>query len=502
HPRRAAAGAPPVGKTAESMSRSKDEPLVASETLSTDQTPATESLTAKRRRGAPINLTLRRSPIRLVAELGPTFARFVRSGTFGSIWLILATVAALLWANVVGEHYYLEFWHHRELTVGVEGYKLSMGFVHWINDGLMTIFFLFVGLEIKREILTGELSSARQAALPVLAAAGGMIAPALIYLWINSGLETTRGWGIPTATDIAFSLGILSLLGKRVPLGLKIFLSALAIADDLGAVVVIALFYTAELNFTALGAALAIFGLLLILNRAGVKSMFYYAVLGGLMWLAMFKSGVHATIAGVLLAFALPSAPKLSPDYLLHQIRSLADDLHRAHVVERDRQKTLFIVDKIEDVARESEAPLNRVEHGLHPWITYLIMPLFAISNAGVTLEGGIADVARHPVALGVFLGLVLGKQLGVTIFTWLAVKTRIAALPQGVDMKQIYGVSWLCGIGFTMSLFVSELAFETLSEEVLVISKFAVFGASVVSAVVGLTVLSLIYRSRPRTQS
>ena len=444
-----------------------------------------------------VNVRLRRSPIRTVAELGPTFARFVRSGTFGSIWLMFATFAALFWANFVGEHNYLEFWHHHELVIGLEGYNLSMGFVHWINDGLMTIFFLFVGLEIKREILAGELSNPRQAILPVMAAVGGMLMPALIYAYFNAGQETIKGWGVPTATDIAFSLGILSLLGKRVPFGLKIFLSALAIADDLGAVVVIALFYTSELHVQALLSALGIFGVLMLMNRFGVKSMFYYTILGGVMWLAMLKSGVHATIAGVLLAFSLPSAPKLSPDYLLTQLRLLTDDLQKAHVVEKDRQKTLFVIDKIEDVARNSDAPLNRVEHGLHPWITYLIMPLFAISNAGVVLEGSISDVARHPVALGIFWGLVLGKQIGVTLFSWLAVRTGLATLPQGVDMRQIYGVSWLCGIGFTMSLFVSELAFEKTTEEILVTSKLAVFGASVFAAVMGLAILSLAYRNK-----
>jgi NhaA family Na+:H+ antiporter len=370
--------------------------------------------------------------------------------------------------------------------------------VHWINDGLMTIFFLFVGLEIKREILAGELSNPRQAVLPVLAAVGGMLMPAMIYAFFNSGLPTMKGWGIPTATDIAFSLGILSLLGRRVPFGLKIFLSALAIADDLGAVLVIALFYTTELHLSALFAALGVFGLLMALNYFGVKSMFYYSILGIVMWLAMLKSGVHATIAGVLLAFSLPSAPKLSPDYLLTQLRLLADDLQNAHVVEKNRQKTLLIIDKIEDVTRESDAPLNRVEHGLHPWITYVIMPLFAVSNAGVVLEGSFSDVARHPVALGIFLGLLLGKQIGVTVFTWLAVKTKLATLPQGVDMKQIYGVSWLCGIGFTMSLFVSELAFETMTEQILVTSKLAVFGASVVAALAGLGILGFVYRNKP----
>ncbi len=458
-----------------------------------------EELSGKKggRRGGVVNVRLRRSPIRAVAELGPTFARFVRSGTFGSVWLIFATLAALVWANVVGEHSYLEFWHRHELIIGLEGYNLSMGFVHWINDGLMTIFFLFVGLEIKREILAGELSNPRHAVLPVLAAVGGMLMPALIYAYFNSGQATIRGWGIPTATDIAFSLGMLSLLGKRVPFGLKIFLSALAIADDLGAVVVIALFYTSDLNVQALFTALGIFGVLLLMNRFGVKSMFYYTIFGVAMWLAMLKSGVHATIAGVLLAFSLPSAPKLTPDYLLTQIRLLTDDLQKAHVVDKNRQKTLLVIDKIEDVARDSDAPLNRVEHMLHPWITYVIMPLFAISNAGVVLEGSISDVARHPVALGIFGGLVFGKQIGITLFSWLAVKTRLATLPQGVDMKQIYGVSWLCGIGFTMSLFVSELAFESMGEGILVTSKLAVFGASVFAALTGLTVLSLIYRNK-----
>lgn len=373
------------------------------------------------------------------------------------VLLLGCTIIALVWANSSWSASYFSLW---ETTVSVSFGRAAVAksVLHWVNDGLMVIFFLVVGLEIKRELLTGELSTLKKASLPVVAALGGMIVPALIYTGFNKGLEGAGGWGIPMATDIAFSLGVLTLLGKRIPLQLKVFLMAFAIADDLGAVVVIALFYATNISWIHLFAAGVILLLLVAVNRAGIRSLVAYIVPGVLLWIAFLDSGIHATVAGVLLAMTIPAFP---------------------------RQEALHA---LPHGAAESETPARRLEHALHPWVSYLIVPLFALANSGVRFQADVASVAASPVVVGVFLGLVIGKQIGITVFAWLAVQLRIATLPASVSWRQVYGVAWLGGIGFTMSIFVTNLAFGEGS--IADLAKTGIYVASVVAAVGGLWIL------------
>ena len=392
---------------------------------------------------------------------------------------------------------YAALWHTK-LTLGVGDYSVSKDLTHWINDGLMAVFFFVVGLEIKREVLVGELSSARNAALPVVAALGGAAVPALIYLAFNAGTEGAAGWGIPMATDIAFALGVLALLGERVPVGLKVFLTALAIVDDIVAVLVIALFYTSEISWGALGVGAAFLAALIVANLLGVGRTLVYAALGVGLWLCFLLSGVHATIAGVLLAFTVPDVSFMDPGAFLDRSRYVLDRFERAGEKEEnvlaneERQAALHALNH---TAYKLEPPLHELEHALHPWVVFAIMPLFALANAGVPLGGGISEALSSPVALGIVLGLVVGKQLGITLFAWLAVRSGLSELPEGTGWRHIYGVGWLAGIGFTMSLFITDLAF---SEDSLVeVAKLDILGASVIAGAVGWTILR--GTSRPR---
>jgi NhaA family Na+:H+ antiporter len=418
------------------------------------------------------------------------FQDFAHKQSSGGILLIIATVVALIWANSPWGESYVALWHTK-LTVGVGDFSITKDLTHWINDGLMAVFFLVVGLEIKREVLVGELSSARNAALPVVAALGGAVVPALIYLAINAGTEGSAGWGIPMATDIAFALGILALLGERAPVALKVFLTALAIVDDIVAVLVIAFFYTSEISWGALGVGAAFLAALVVANLIGVGRTLVYAVLGIGLWLCFLLSGVHATIAGVLLALTVPAISFINPGAFLDRGRYILDRFERAGekgenvLSNEERQAALHALNH---AAYELEPPLHELEHTLHPWVVFAIMPLFALANAGVPLGGGIADALTSPVALGILAGLVVGKQLGITLFAWLAVRSGISELPGGVNWRHVYGVGWLAGIGFTMSLFITDLAF---SEGSLVdAAKLGILVASVIAGVVGWTIL------------
>ncbi len=344
-----------------------------------------------------------------------------------------------------------------------------------------------IGLEIKRELLVGELAQIRRAVLPVAAALGGMILPAAIYLLITAGTTGARGWGIPMATDIALSLGILSLLPGRATLPLRIFLTAVAIVDDIGAVVVIGLFYTQDIVLTSLGLAVGIVILLFIANRLGVRHVFIYAVLGVALWLAILSSGLHATLAGVLLAMTIPSRTLINPDEFVTKGKAYLSEFQRVSVhgtsILSNREQRAA-VQALEQAAREVASPLQRLEIGLHPWVAFGIVPLFALANGGVRLAGNPLQLLSHPVALGVIAGLVLGKQLGIFVFTWAVIRTGLISLPAKVSWLQIYGVGWLAGIGFTMSIFVATLAFE--SGELLQAAKVGVLFASLVAGVVG----------------
>ncbi|HRN26118.1 MAG: Na+/H+ antiporter NhaA [Ignavibacteriaceae bacterium] len=415
---------------------------------------------------------------------------FLHQEASGGILLIIATVIALAWANSPFADSYHSLWH-TYFTIDLAGMSLKYSLHHWINDGLMVIFFFVVGLEIKRELFVGELSSAKKAALPIAAALGGMVFPALIYFFFNSGTEASSGWGIPMATDIAFVVGILALLGKRVPLSLKIFILALAIVDDLGAVLVIAFFYTSNISFTSLIIAGGLIVLLIALNKMGVRNLLIYTFVGIVLWLAFLKSGVHATVAGVLLAFTIPVSSRINTKKFKNETENLLKDFDNAGEHGEDvltNSERLTIIDHIENNCEKILTPLQRFEQGLHPWVSFLIMPVFALANAGVTIGAGFSSALTHSVSLGIIFGLFIGKQIGIFGFSYLAVKLKIASVPEGVSWKKIYAASIIAGIGFTMSLFIANLAFD--SEELLNIAKVGILSASLISGIIGFLIL------------
>lgn len=429
------------------------------------------------------------------------FEEFLARTTTGGIVLMATTALTLVLANVLGGEALHHLWDTRfRLGLG-DSLVLDMTLHHWVNDGLMALFFLIVGLELKREILVGELASLKDAMLPVVAALGGMLVPAGFFVLLNHDTDTLRGWGIPMATDIAFAIGILVLLGNRVPRNLIIFLTALAIADDLGAVLVIALFYTQELRLDALFAAGTISALLFLLNRGGIRAPLPYWLLGTLLWLAFLASGIHATIAGVVLAFMIPARPKYTAhefDTRLEELRdamreeSLNDSLSDAF---SDHRLTA-IAESAEQAATRVQSPLQRIEHGLNPWVTYLVIPIFALSNAGIDFaEFDLGGAFASPLTQGILLGLVLGKFLGITLFSYAAVTLGLGRLPTGVSWMQLAGAGWLGGIGFTMSLFIGQLAFD--DPQAINLVKLGVLAASVISAVIG--VAWLLWASKGR---
>lgn len=423
---------------------------------------------------------------------------FISTETLGGILLLVATIAALAWVNAPFGDSYLDFWDSH-ISIDLNFVRLDESLRDWVNDGLMTIFFFVVGLEIKREVLRGELAEPRKAALPVVAAAGGMIVPAAIFLALNAGHAGERGWGIPMATDIAFAVGVLTLLGPRVPVSLKVFLLALAIADDLGAIAVIAVFYTDSIAFGWLAVALAMFALTALLGRAGVRPIAAYVAVGIGAWLGVHESGIHATVAGVVLGLLTPIAPFArtrdlaeSAEKLVEQADdgpptlTLGDDAHRRRAL-RD----------LESLSRDSRPVLARLEHALHPWTSYAIVPIFALANAGVVLNGDIVgDAASSRVTAGIVLGLVVGKPAGIVLFAWLAVKLRLAALPGDAGWRQLVAVAMVAGIGFTVSLFITGLAFD----EPLLVSdaKIGVLAGSAIIGVAGFAALWASSRREP----
>lgn len=421
-----------------------------------------------------------------------SFQEFFQRSSSAGIVILIATAVAMLWVNSPwGESYTHLLHEHVHLAAFNQSFTFSIE--HAVNDGLMVIFFLLVGLEIKREMLIGELSTRRKAILPMIAALAGMIGPGSIYALFNLNSGFSHGWGIPVATDIAFALGVLALLGNRVPLSLKVFLAALAIVDDLLAVLVIAIFYTASLNTIALSLAALLVVLLYMGNRLGIQSVKFYGFLGFFLWLAVLYSGIHATIAGVLLALTIPADARIDTSLFVRKARSVVDRLAATsddtepHSVQYDQ------VQALEDMCEGVQSPLSRIEHGLSPWVSFVIMPIFALANAGVLLQPELIVELADPVGLGIILGLFLGKQLGISLAVWGSVKLGIADLPERVTMKQLYGVAVLCGIGFTMALFVANLAFP--GSEVLSLAKLSVLVASTLSAVIG---SAMLYRWLP----
>ncbi|PHM23660.1 Na+/H+ antiporter NhaA [Xenorhabdus ehlersii] len=385
--------------------------------------------------------------------------QFLKLEAAGGILLIIAAIFALVMANTPLQGIYHQFLN---LPVAMQfaALEINKPLLLWINDGLMAVFFLIVGLEVKRELMEGSLAGRDKAIFPAIAALGGMLAPALIYLLFNGSDEITQqGWAIPCATDIAFALGIMALLGKRVPTALKVFLLALAIIDDLGVIIIIALFYTKTISLAALGLATAMIGLLAWMNWKGIAKTSAYLIVGAVLWVCILKSGVHATLAGVIVGFLIPLRDK------------------------------------------KGESPSETLEHELHSWVAYLILPLFAFANAGVSLQGVTLDGLTSILPIGIALGLFLGKPLGIFLFSWISVKLGIAKLPEKIGMRQIFAVSVLCGIGFTMSIFISGLAFEGLNDTFSTYSRLGILMGSTTAAVVGYGLLTILLPKKKRGQ-
>ena len=405
----------------------------------------------------------------------------------GGVMLLACTAIALAWANSPWSDGYHALWETK-FGIGVPGRGLNLSLHHWINDGLMAVFFFLVGLEIKREMLVGELATRQQAALPIAGALGGMVVPAAIYAAFNAGSAGGPGWGIPMATDIAFALGVVALLGPRVPLGLKIFLTALAIVDDIGAVIVIAFFYTSAISWTALGIGAAFVGALILANRLGIRHPAVYALLGVGLWLAFLQSGVHATIAGVVLAMTIPSRTRINEDVFLVRVRAITDDFERACgpgetvLTNADQQQAIH---ELEVACEQAQSPLMRLERGLHGIVAFGIMPVFALANAGVHFGGDLVRSLAWPITAGTVAGLVIGKPIGIAIFAWIATRAGLAALPAGSGWRALIAVSCLGGIGFTMSIFIAGLAFPA-SPALLDSAKVGILAASFLAGVIG----------------
>ncbi len=413
---------------------------------------------------------------------------FIHRQTTSGILLMLCAVLAIYVANSP----WSETYHHilaTPLTIGIPGFQLSKTLHHWINDGLMAIFFFVIGLELKREILVGELANIKLAMLPIIAAVGGMLVPVLIYLSFNQEGPALNGWGVPMATDIAFALGALALLGKRVPKNLLTFLIALAIVDDLGAVLVIALFYTETLNIFALTIAAITMVLLVSFNLGGIRRSMPYILLGTALWIAMLQSGVHATLAGIFLAFTIPMRPKYDPGRFLLQINEMVEQIKRTY----KRDENIVTNDELRSRVRALgegvllvQAPAQIMERKMHIPTAYFIIPVFSLANAGIPIDwASFGSVISHPVSIGITAGLVVGKLIGIAGFSWLAVKLGLTSLPNGLNFKHITGAALMGGIGFTMSIFIAELGFAHSAEDLLM-AKTGILLASVLAGVSG----------------
>jgi NhaA family Na+:H+ antiporter len=425
----------------------------------------------------------------LVGLIRP-FQAFMHQQSSGGLVLLFCTVLALVWVNSAWQESYHALWH-THFSIGVANHLFDRDLHFWVNDGLMAIFFFVVGLEIKRELMVGELATPRQAMLPLFGALGGVMVPALIYSAFNYGGSGSAGWGVPMATDIAFVIGVMALLGDRVPIGLKVFLTALAIVDDIVAVLVIAVFYTAEISWMGLLAAALGLLVLFLANRLGVRHPLPYALVGIVVWLAVLSSGIHATIAGVLVAFSIPARSLLNaPEFLRHS-RSILDHFeHHASQhqgVMKDAEQQMAI-EALEDSCEKVQPPLYRLEQALHPWVSFLIMPVFALANAGVALGGNGGQLLADPIALGVILGLFLGKPVGIFALSWVAIKWRLADLPHRVTWTHVFGAGVLGGIGFTMSLFIAALAFS--DAQLLATAKLGILLGSLIAAIAGSAIL------------
>jgi NhaA family Na+:H+ antiporter len=426
----------------------------------------------------------------LALALGP-LQEFVRTSVSGIGLLLLGAALALIMANTHWADTYENFWNTK-VTIGSIDVGITTSLRHWVNDALMALFFFILGLEIKREVLVGELREFRQAALPIAAAIGGGVVPAAIYLLVNIRGDALHGWGIPIGTDTAFALGILSLLGSRVPTVLVVFLTATSIVDDIIAVAVIAIFYTDNLNVTAMIVAVGLLALLVRANRAGFHRWYIYGILGIGVWLAVFESGVHGTIAGVLVAMVVPARSWINASDFVRVGRRLIDEFEAScsdgtNILSNERQQVA--AQRLDRLVEGVETPMSLMEHGLGPWVSYLVLPIFAFANAGIPFRTGFVDALGDTVTWGVILGLLVGKPIGITLFSWLSVRSGIAHPPGNITMQDILGIAGLAGIGFTMSLFITELAFGT--DPAANHARIGVIIGSIISGIIGFFVLS-----------
>lgn len=423
------------------------------------------------------------------------FEEFINRQTTSGLLLMGTAIIALILANSNYSEAYQHF-IHTKIGLNIGGWEIEKTLHHWVNDGLMALFFFVVGLELKRELLVGELASLRNAILPIVAAIGGMVVPALIYVAINHEGDAALGWGIPMATDIAFAIGALALLASRVPKALITFLVALAIVDDLGAVVVIALFYTDQIVWQAIYIAAGILAILIAFSLSGIRQPLPYFILGILLWFALLKSGVHATLAGVLTAFTIPARPKYDPVRFSEQVKKLMVRFDASHKPGQDimtNTELRAVVQTLENGVHKVETPLQRLEHSMHMPVAFFVIPVFAFINAGIPMDfASMGDTLSHPVTLGVMFGLVLGKFIGIAGACWIALKLGFGQLPAQTSFSQIAGVSLLAGIGFTMSIFIADLGFAG-QPEYLLMAKTGILVASLVAGVGGYIWLWLV---------
>lgn len=425
--------------------------------------------------------------------LQQTAQNFLKRNTIGGLLLVLATLLALGLANSPLRDFYNHFWS-MEVEIANMHFRFHETIVDWVNDGLMVIFFLVASLELKRALWVGELSTFRTSALPLIAAIGGMLVPAVIYLFFNTGTDMAHGWGIPMATDIAYSLGVLSLLGDRIPRSLKVFLIALAIIDDLGGILVITLFYSSDLSWIHLSIGAGFWIALLAINQLGIRTVSIYLLLGFGLWLALLDSGIHPTLAGVLLAFSIPLNGKLDGKDFNDRIEQRLIDLKQAYQSDDNpltNEKQRKIIEQIEQDTFDHRSPLLILENRLTPVNEFFILPVFALANAGVTFGGQWYQVFTQPLGLGIMLGLIVGKLTGILSFSYLGVKTGLGQLPLHVNWKGLAGVSAIAGIGFTMSLFITQLAFEDRGS--IQSAKISILVASLIAAILGLSIFATL---------
>ncbi|OBX23317.1 MULTISPECIES: Na+/H+ antiporter NhaA [Bizionia] len=416
------------------------------------------------------------------------FQKFVQIESFSGILLLLATIIALVWANSPYGATYQELWQY-DLGIVTESFEFKKPLILWINDGLMAIFFFLIGLEIKRELLIGELNTMKKIAFPLFGALGGMIVPVTFFILLNQNPDTLKGWGVPMATDIAFSLAVLNVLGKRVPLSLKIFLTAFAIVDDIGAVLVIAIFYSGTINTTLLLVAAALLAVLYFSSYKGLYSKFFLFAIGIVVWFLFLKSGVHPTVAGILLAFSVPVRQGVYTETFLKNLEDIYNKIKRSSVLKQPilSNEQIGHIDELEEWTSKFQSPLQHLEHSLHGWVAYFIIPVFALANAGVMLSSDVElDLA---LTTNIILALVLGKAIGIPLVVFLAEKTKLVTIPSNISFYQIIGVAFLAGIGFTMAIFIASLAFSS-HPEYIDSAKIGILVGSLISAIIGYIIL------------